>query len=102
MSTKGRALLQRVAIAADSPFRLRLLGLLAERAYSVQELTGALGHPPSAVSTQLGILRRVQLVHYRAESPRRFYRLATEETAGQAVWALVAVLVRAQAQGPRP
>ncbi len=58
--------------------RLQLVGLLAERERSVDELATLLGLKPPTVSHHLSRLKRVGLVDVRSEGTTRHYRLVTE------------------------
>ncbi|MGC1679544.1 MAG: metalloregulator ArsR/SmtB family transcription factor [Candidatus Binataceae bacterium] len=55
--------------------RLRIVGLLAAREYSVQELARALGLREPTVSHHLAILKTVGLASVRSEGTTRWYRL---------------------------
>lgn len=55
--------------------RLRIVGLLATKAYTVEELAAALSLRPSTVSHHLARLTEVSLVSARAESYFSVYRL---------------------------
>lgn len=55
--------------------RLRIVGLLAAREYSVQELARALGLREPTVSHHLAILKTVGLATVRSEGTTRWYRL---------------------------
>ncbi|WP_053959368.1 metalloregulator ArsR/SmtB family transcription factor [Sulfobacillus thermosulfidooxidans] len=58
--------------------RLRILGLLALRDASVEELAAALNLKPPTVSHHLNRLREVNLVYMRAEGNTHIYKLRTE------------------------
>ena len=58
--------------------RLRIVGLLAERESSVQELAVALGVREPTVSHHLSKLKSVGLVSVRPDGNVRYYRLNTE------------------------
>ena len=58
--------------------RLRLVGLLADRPHTVEQLAAALGVGSSTVSHHLARLAAVGLVHARAEGPYSVYRLDAE------------------------
>ncbi len=64
--------------ALAEPSRLRLVGLLAERERSVDELATLLDLKAPTVSHHLGRLRKVGLVAVRAEGTTRHYRLVPE------------------------
>jgi len=72
-----QALLQFFKALADGS-RLRIVGLLAEREASVQELAVALDVKEPTISHHLAKLRRVGLVSVRPEGNVRYYRLNTE------------------------
>ncbi len=55
--------------------RLKIVGLLAQRSYSVEELAALLGLRPSTVSHHLAKLSEAGLVSARAESYYNVYRL---------------------------
>jgi len=59
---------------ADSN-RLKIVGLLAEKSYSVEELAALLGLKPSTVSHHLSKLSEAGLVQSRAESYYSVYQL---------------------------
>ena len=61
--------------ALAAPSRLRILGALHAGARSVNELAGAIGMEPSAVSHQLRVLRHLGLVVGRREGRRVVYDL---------------------------
>lgn len=66
--------------------RLKIVGLLAQREYSVEELAAVLELRPPTVSHHLARLAEVGLVSARAESYYNYYRLETnnlEEMARQ-------------------
>lgn len=58
--------------------RLKIVGLLAQSDYSVEELAAILELRPSTVSHHLGRLAEVGLVSARAESYYSIYRLETD------------------------
>lgn len=64
--------------------RLRIVGLLAERPYTVEQLGEALGIGVSTVSHHLGRLSRIGLVDTRTESYYTLYALRPEVLAGLA------------------
>ena len=59
---------------ADSN-RLKIVGLLAEKSYSVEELAALLKHKPSTISHHLARLSEAELVTSRAESYYSVYQL---------------------------
>jgi DNA-binding transcriptional ArsR family regulator len=74
--TLGPELLPFFRALADET-RLRIVGLLAVRAHTVEELAAALGLRASTVSHHLAKLSEVGLVSARAESWFRIYKLET-------------------------
>jgi predicted transcriptional regulator len=78
------------------PNRLRIVGLLAQRAYTVEQLSEALGVGASTVSHHLARLGRAGLVDSRSESYYNLYSLKTDALSGMAKEML------AQAQPARP
>jgi ArsR family transcriptional regulator len=82
--------------ALGEPNRLRIVGLLAQRAYTGEELSTALGVGISTVSHHLARLARAGLVTARSESYYNLYALDTDVLSGMAKKLL------AQAQPARP
>jgi predicted transcriptional regulator len=82
--------------ALGEPNRLKMVGLLAQRPYTVEELAQALHLGVSTVSHHLGRLGRAGLVSSRSESYYNLYSLHTEVLAGMAK----ALLAQAQPQRP--
>jgi DNA-binding HxlR family transcriptional regulator len=78
------------------PNRLRIVGLLAQRAYTVEQLGAALGVGVSTVSHHLTRLAGAGLVSARSESYNNLYSLKTNALSGMAKTLL------AQAQPERP
>lgn len=78
--TTAEALAATFGVLAD-PTRLRLISLLAESEHSVGELAEAVGLSVSAVSHQLGLLRRLRIVRARREGRRVCYTLDDEHVA---------------------
>jgi hypothetical protein len=64
------------ALADES--RLKIIGLLATRERSVEELATALGLKPPTVSHHLATLREIGLVSMRAEGTTHLYRFQPE------------------------
>src|SRR5215813_1533601 len=64
------------ALADES--RLRLLGLIADRERSVQELAALLALKEPTISHHLAMLKRVGLVRLRIEGTRHWYRLDSD------------------------
>jgi biotin operon repressor len=69
--------------------RLRIVGLLAQRPYSVEQLGQTLGISVSTVSHHLARLARAGLVSARPESYYNLYSLRTEALSGLAKQLLV-------------
>src|SRR5215207_9514336 len=61
----------------SDPTRLRLLALLMREELSVAELQEILGMGQSRISSQLALLRQVNLVSDRREGKKAFYSLRT-------------------------
>src|SRR3972149_519099 len=61
--------------ALADPSRLKIVGLLAQQPYSVEELAALVGLKPSTVSHHLAKLSKVGLVHARTESYYNVYQL---------------------------
>ena len=78
------------------PNRLRIVGLLAQRAYTAEQLGAALGVGASTVSHHLTRLARAGLVSARSESYYNLYSLQTNALSDMAKTLL------AQAQPVRP
>jgi Uncharacterized protein conserved in bacteria len=78
------------------PNRLRIVGLLAQRAYTVEQLSETLGVGASTVSHHLARLASAGLVASRSESYYTLYSLKTDALSGMAKEML------AQAQPARP
>jgi hypothetical protein len=64
--------------ALSNPSRLKIVGLLANRDYTVEELAALLDLSASTVSNHLAFLSYIGLVSARAESYYNIYRLETE------------------------
>jgi len=62
-----------------NPSRLLILCHLLEGEQSVGELAQRTGMRPAAMSQQLAILRREQVVHTRREGHAIYYRLSRED-----------------------
>jgi len=88
-------LLTRLAKGMCERVRLQLLAALLHGERSVTELTRVLQRSQPSVSKHLRVLREQQLVRTRRDRNRVFYRLASEDAAGEAVRALVETLERA-------
>jgi DNA-binding transcriptional ArsR family regulator len=82
--------------ALGEPNRLRIVGLLAQRAYTVEQLGETLGIAVSTVSHHLTRLARSGLVASRTESYYNLYELKTE------VLSDMAKRLLAQAEPDRP
>jgi len=61
--------------ALADPSRLKIVGLLAQQPYSVEEIATLVGLKPSTVSHHLAKLSKVGLVHARTESYYNVYQL---------------------------
>ncbi|WP_033829151.1 ArsR/SmtB family transcription factor [Bacillus andreraoultii] len=59
--------------ALSDPTRIRILNLLFEREYSVNEIADTLNLRQSTVSHQLRFLKNLRLVKYRREKTTLFY-----------------------------
>jgi hypothetical protein len=77
---RGDLLLFFKALADKS--RLRLLGLLAQREHSVQELAAVAGLKEPTVSHHLGLLKRLGLVSQRRDANTHWYALEPEAITG--------------------
>jgi DNA-binding transcriptional ArsR family regulator len=67
--------------ALSDPTRLRLLALLSREELSVAELQEILGMGQSRISSQLALLRTVNLVSDRREGKNAFYSLRARQPA---------------------
>lgn len=76
-SEEFEVLLQFFKVLADEN-RLKLLGILATREYSVEELAALLQLKAPTVSHHLAQLKKLGLVQMRAERNTHFYRLDAE------------------------
>ncbi len=76
-SEEFEALLQFFKVLADEN-RLKLLGILATREYSVEELAALLQLKAPTVSHHLAQLKKLGLAKMRAERNTHFYRLDAE------------------------
>lgn len=72
------AQLARIGKALSSPVRLRLLDLLDQREYSVEELAEEAGVALKNTSAQLQQLRAAHLIAARRDGNRMLYRLADD------------------------
>jgi hypothetical protein len=70
--------------ALADPNRLKIIGLLAQQPYSVEQLAALLGVGESTVSHHLTRLAEVELVAARAEGYYSIYSLQTEALAAKA------------------
>jgi DNA-binding transcriptional ArsR family regulator len=82
--------------ALGEPHRLRIVGLLAQRPHSVEQLAAALGLGVSTVSHHLTRLARAGLVSARSESYYNLYALETTALSE------LAKKLLAQAEAARP
>jgi DNA-binding transcriptional ArsR family regulator len=89
LNAAAEPVLGRIATGIREPMRLQLLGALLSGERSVTELTQLLKRSQPSVSKHLRVLRDQQLVRTRRERNRVFYRIASEDRAGQAVTALL-------------
>jgi ArsR family transcriptional regulator len=89
LNAAAEPVLSRIATGIREPMRLQLLGALLNGERSVTELTQLLKRSQPSVSKHLRVLRDQQLVRTRRERNRVFYRIASEDRAGQAVTALL-------------
>ncbi len=64
--------------ALSDPNRLRIVELLRERPYTVNEIVERLGLTQPLVSKHLRVLRQAGLVHARPHGQQRFYELQGE------------------------
>ena len=81
MSPKLSEAVADVMFALSTPSRVRILGLLRERPYTVGELMAALDMEQSAVSHQLRVLREHNLVRATELGRQRVYALSGERVA---------------------
>ncbi|MFE9254280.1 ArsR/SmtB family transcription factor [Streptomyces sp. NPDC006879] len=63
------------------PVRIRVLELLSTREYAVAEMLPGVGVGPAALSQQLAVLRKANLVATRREGSSVYYRLAGDDLA---------------------
>ncbi|MFJ7591311.1 ArsR/SmtB family transcription factor [Streptomyces sp. NPDC097617] len=63
------------------PVRIRVLELLSQREHAVAELLPEVGVEAAALSQQLAVLRKANLVLTRREGVNVHYRLASDEVA---------------------
>jgi hypothetical protein len=70
--------------ALADPNRLKIIGLLAQQPYSVEQLAALLGVGESTISHHLARLAEVELVAARAEGYYSIYSLQTEALAAKA------------------
>jgi ArsR family transcriptional regulator len=77
---EAQALAETFGVLAD-PTRLRLIALLLDAERSVGELSKAVGLSVSAVSHQLGMLRRMRIVRARRDGRHVRYTLDDEHVA---------------------
>ncbi|MBC7255701.1 MAG: winged helix-turn-helix transcriptional regulator [Chloroflexi bacterium] len=78
LDKKTSEILAELFRALGDPTRLRLIACLLEKERSVGDLAEALGMSLSAVSHQLGILRRMRIVRGRREGRHVYYTLDDE------------------------
>lgn len=77
MSPNNSELLEFFKALSDAN-RLKIVGLLAQRSYTVEELAALLDLRPPTISHHLSYLAHVGLVSARAESYYNIYRLETD------------------------
>ncbi|WP_035864384.1 metalloregulator ArsR/SmtB family transcription factor [Cryptosporangium arvum] len=63
------------------PVRIRVLELLSIRPHAVSEMLPEVGVESAALSQQLAVLRRANLVTARREGSAVYYQLATDDVA---------------------
>lgn len=81
MSKKQSEAVADVMFALSAPSRVRILGLLRERPYTVGELMSVLEMEQSAVSHQLRVLREHSLVRATDLGRQRVYALSSDRVA---------------------
>ena len=84
----------RIGKALSSPRRLEMIDLLAQKAWSVEELAGEAGLTVANTSRHLQVLRREQLVRRQKEGKYIYYRLAGEDV--YAAWRALRQLAEAR------
>jgi DNA-binding transcriptional ArsR family regulator len=99
LETEALPLLTRIATGLREPVRLQLLAALLPGERSVTELTQLLARSQPSVSKHLRVLRDQQLVRTRRDRNRVFYRIASDEAAGQAVTVMVKSLEGSAIEG---
>jgi DNA-binding transcriptional ArsR family regulator len=72
--------------ALSDPARRRILELLRQREWPVNELVGQLGLSQPGVSKHLRVLREAGLVRVRPEGQKRWYGLRAEPLAELDAW----------------
>lgn len=70
--------------AVAHPLRLRILELLSNTERNVGEIEQLSGIGQPALSQQLGVLRKAELVETRKQAKLVYYRIATEQVQGLA------------------
>ena len=78
--TEGHERLLALFKALANESRLRLLGFLAQREHSVQELADAIGVGEPTMSHHLAILREKGVLLTRKDANRVFYRVGDQRT----------------------
>lgn len=84
----------RIGKALSSPRRLEMIDLLAQKAWSVEELAEEAGLTVANASRHLQILRREQLVRRQKQGKYIYYRLAGEDV--YAAWRALRQLAEAR------
>ncbi|MGB1310540.1 MAG: ArsR/SmtB family transcription factor [Leucothrix sp.] len=66
--------------AIAHPLRLKILCVLSDREVSVQDIVDSVGTSQSNISQHLAILRDKEVLGYRKEANKVFYRVADSRT----------------------
>jgi ArsR family transcriptional regulator len=70
----------RVIKAMSHPLRLKILCMLGEREFSVQDIVDLVGTSQSNISQHLAILRDKGVLRARKDANRVFYRIGDQRT----------------------
>ena len=81
MNTAQKGTLMQFFKAVGQPERLRMLGLMANKGYSVPELAKAMGLKETAVSSGIRLLSRAELIKKRMVSNTVVYQLNSAKLA---------------------